>query len=627
MGYCKLTFYKMPIMTKEKNFIIEDFESYLSTLTKITISDEIKYFPPSLNYELKLNAKSGYEMQTQLMMKDSSASNYAYYNYLRVEFWVHDPDEDTDAQTDQKPCYYFIDNWEWRAENTARIQLTLDVLNMIGVPAAANKYCNWDDRTLIQRQHTKRYFTDSGTNYWKIDKKSEGLIGEQYLKESRVIYDSDYSKVKWNLVFSNALTDFQAQDNYVQLYLVPDSTVSVVDKIDPLNPHTYSVYGYYSNDWTSKAIDPKIIKIVQVPYLPTDDIVQTGDAAFEFSSSNYRVQNNMIEVMNINSFFDNTITTKYRIGASSYRDDIKDTINSVLSAQQNYLNSNAGRRIETEPKIFHSDYYINKFVYDDVSKAIKMENCDLSKNGQYTIDYIVSNNLASKILFYLNIPCFTDKQQDFENAMVSSRDNSRMQYNYAYYNYKISQEGWDQYRMQSGMMFTTLKSIVPGLIGDNGIQLPGAINSIINVAQQYVNGETSIENTISRLKNQAISVSGANDLAMFDKYSGNTLQRNIYEVSSGFKSIIWDLFYYNGYIINEKGVPETASRYWFNYIQCEPKFKNKLLNLVPGVWEAYEQKWREGTTIFHHHAIPKGYNVTKSWCLEQDLENLESDLL
>ena len=622
MAFCKITLYKQPILTKDKNFIIESFSDYLSTLSKITINS-IQYIKPQLENIIKL-AQLNSAIQEQIGENSLLPTMYAYYNYLKVEYYEKDS-SGVSSQTNQNTGYYFINSWKWLSYNTAEISITMDVLNTIGVPSASNKFCNWDSKTLIQRQHTKRYITDSGIDYWKIDKRSEGLVAPQYLKESKELFSKNAAKVKWNLVFTNTLDDPTDANNVVQLYLVPDTNVSVVDAIDPNNPITYTVYGYYDNNWTSKAVDPKIIKIVQVPYMPTSDISQINDTTFKFTSTNYRVVSNMVEVQNVNSFFNNTFDAYMKIENSFYKDTIKNDITGVYSAQQNYLNTDASRNPDAEPKIFHSDFYTNKILYDQNSKNIKMENCDLTKSGEYTVNYVVSNNLASKILFKFTIPCFTDHQEDFETSLISARDNSRMQYNYAYYNYKMNQAGWDQYKMENSLAFNTLRTLTPALSQQGTIS--GAVSGIINAAQTYVNGNESMMETEARLKQQAISVRGSDDLSLFETYSGNTLRRNVYMVSDTFKNFLLDLFYYNGYAINERDVPDTSNRYWFNYVQCEPVFKSMLLDLPEGVWDEYKNKWKEGTTVFHYHSSPKGESVTKKWCLEQDLENLESDLL
>lgn len=122
--------------------------------------------------------------------------------------------------------------------------------------------------------------------------------------------------------------------------------------------------------------------------------------------------------------------------------------------------------------------------------------------------------------------------------------------------------------------------------------IAGSIGSLIG---SYISMEQQKEQT----KNQAVSVSGADDIDLLKVYSKNKAKISIYELSKTMKELIGDLFYYTGY--NAEGrqyKPDLYSRYHFNFIQCNPEFENKNA-LVNKYADDIRLRLQKGVTFFH----------------------------
>lgn len=123
----------------------------------------------------------------------------------------------------------------------------------------------------------------------------------------------------------------------------------------------------------------------------------------------------------------------------------------------------------------------------------------------------------------------------------------------------------------------------------------GIVGSIGSLIGSYISMEQQKEQT----KNQAVSVSGADDIDLLKVYSKNKAKISTYELSKTMKELIGDLFYYTGY--NAEGrqyKPDLYSRYHFNFIQCNPEFENKNA-LVNKYADDIRLRLQKGVTFFH----------------------------
>lgn len=144
--------------------------------------------------------------------------------------------------------------------------------------------------------------------------------------------------------------------------------------------------------------------------------------------------------------------------------------------------------------------------------------------------------------------------------------------------------------------------------------IAGSIGSLIG---SYI----SMEQQKEQSKNQAVSVSGADDIDLLKIYSKNKAKISTYELSKTMKELIGDLFYYTGY--NAEGrqyKPDLYSRYHFNFIQCDPEFENKNA-LVNKYADDIRLRLQKGVTFFHLQEL--GYDDLDQLKENTEIENVK----
>ena len=124
-----LILYKLCKIREEKLFIVDDISSYLTTLTKETITG-FQYQRQGLSLRIKLN-------KSQSTLDFTEANDY---NYASIQ-------NDT-----QKVCYYFIKSKKQLADSTIELELAMDTINTFR-PSTDFEVSN---RTKINRQHKDR---------------------------------------------------------------------------------------------------------------------------------------------------------------------------------------------------------------------------------------------------------------------------------------------------------------------------------------------------------------------------------------------------------------------------------------------------------------------------------------
>ena len=90
-------------------------------------------------------------------------------------------------------------------------------------------------------------------------------------------------------------------------------------------------------------------------------------------------------------------------------------------------------------------------------------------------------------------------------------------------------------------------------------------------------------------------------------YSGNKLHVMTYVPTDLFKKALYDKLFYCGYAHPVQDIPDFTSRFWFNYVQCDPVFKgetfvyNKYLDDIKARFEI-------GVTDYHMHNLATQYD-------------------
>lgn len=383
----------------------------------------------------------------------------------------------------------------------------------------------------------------------------------------------------------------------------------------------------------------KLIKIIELPYCPVE-ITEIYQDTYAFNypihleDIGFTIQGNNLEFLetylNIKNYSFSEIISKLRLWDTD-----------LLKA--------ANRNNNFEPKLFNSEIYTKKFVYDSFSIPFKYEFLNISESiskvsgGNLKIKEISSLAITSKFLFDFNEMLSFDKgSEDYGNILAVSRNNESTIYTSQYINYlrtglqydlkmKQAQEEASYTRIALSAL-GSIGSIALGVASGNPAVAVGGViasgtglaGSIISTIQQENQANNSLAQKQALLQEQKASVQNSDDLALLKYYTkGNFAKFATYEPSEVQKNRIALLFHYCGYKAEYLGIPNLNTRLRFNFIQADidiaetaqaflsQNFNNEII-------ENYKSKWAEGITIIHHY--------DNEWNFEQDLENWEYTL-
>ena len=360
----------------------------------------------------------------------------------------------------------------------------------------------------------------------------------------------------------------------------------------------------------------KLIKIIQCPYAPIFDVFHAVDRGWVRQIKPFGLNGTDISVVklkDLDTTFKNEITLLKKLNY------FEQTIPAKAAR------FNASKNMAYESKLYNSDFFNDKYTYDSFSYIVRPELIDVNLYAPaFNIYYYQSSNLSSKLYFDFKIECSNPVPletpnvttvEDFQNVMICNRNNEYPIYNNEYinyikngYNYDIKNkntqnaQNWLMTGIQiaGGVAGLAASTVTGGVSAAAGISLltsatASAARNITNTA----NAEKDLQQKLATLKSQSASVAEADDLSLFDSYGRNRLSHFTYEISSDVKSEIYKLFYRTGYAVNRIAGWSTTSRRCFNYLQCEPVFKNE----EDADWLKYikdiKARYQAGVTVMH----------------------------
>ena len=369
------------------------------------------------------------------------------------------------------------------------------------------------------------------------------------------------------------------------------------------------------------------IKIIHVPYSPTP--YSRNNNVYEFAQCwTYNTTDKMLKLTDFSYRWKNNIETN----------DVSD----ILS---NFIYSTAIATTQTrnikDSKLYHSDYYMIKFVYDSFGKGFNLENIDFwesysKTNGSeyFAFEFIMSRNLVSKFLFKFTY-VYKYSIEDYDNVVAVARNNEEVLYSSQYlnyvrtgYNYDIKAKQRQEQALGASLALSGGSSLISTLVGlgtGNPLAITGGIISglsfsgqIINYAKTSAQAEENIERKLEETKRQAVSVLNADDYDLMYEYAQNKPKLCYYKVSDRMEDVLDDLFYYCGYKLEQQMSPTRHTRAWFDFLQCDLVIVDTD-NLTSEVESDIKEKFSQGVTFFH--------DINGDWDLSQEKENWEISLL
>lgn len=415
--------------------------------------------------------------------------------------------------------------------------------------------------------------------------------------------------------------------------------------IATFQPHAFDFTGQL--DLVEKTIpalpkertDPRIIKVIELPYCPVNFQIDPEEGKYEFVSKEFVYDNasqspigagdeyNTLKLKDIDSVFGQTFEV----------DDTVATTCSTTLPTTIYLTD--ARNDNLESKIRHSEFFQPVWMYDNNTFVVRPESLNIQEGGilgaTLTVDFKPSNNLNSYMLFrfdydiqYSDIP--------YENYMVCNRNNEKPIYNSEYLNYLKNGYRYDVKNKETnigrGVAQTALSvgagiasgALVGSTAGPVGIAIGAAVglaSGIISTIATQVQSENSIQQKLDQTSNQKTSIQSSDDLCMLNIYNGNKLLYREKECSQQVKDLLLDLFFYTGYADNVQQVPDLNSRMWFNYIQCDAVFNEEAGTPYREYLEDLKARYAEGVTVYHRN---EGSGYIYDWT--QQFENYEREL-
>lgn len=473
------------------------------------------------------------------------------------------------------------------------------------------------------------YITPTQLFTRKIDFTEEEIFPTLYHNDSdevnAVINDSKSLNRKWYLVY---ITDTDTP-TAINCFLYPSSDVDII---------------YAGSSYTLKSIAnldrtlATIVKIIEVPYIP-----------YEFTITNGKID---IPLTSIWQYVILTQQLKAPVGIEFSRNLLSQQFSPVLDLifNKSFLGEIiSSRNDKYESKMFHSEFYTLKYVYDSFALPFKFECLDMDSwfsaySGSYpniydNISFKMSNTINSRFAFRFNEYITSDlAERDYNNYLVVARNNEPPIYNSAYldyirtgFNYDVKNKNANNAKnwiMVGASLAGTIASIIGAIVTEGAttplavMSVSGTIASVGTLTNAIVStgqNERTINQKLTQLENQATNVSNADDLNLMNWYCDNKLHRATYKVNSRVDKLLKDLFYYYGYKDNISGIPNTNTRIWFNYLKCEPILEFTSINMTQEIEDELKGIMRNGFTIIHK------YNNT--WDIEQVKENWEVSML
>lgn len=391
---------------------------------------------------------------------------------------------------------------------------------------------------------------------------------------------------------------------------------------------TTSGYNVSKTIYQIDRTDAKIIKIIKLPYSPTD-IKQNvyGYTIYDNSYWSYDASTKLLKLKDFSSRFTRTmseITAFYPYSPLDY-------------IPMPEIDGTELKDINLEYKLYHSDYYQPKFVYDSFGFVFQLENITERKENYNTteIQFSVTSTINSRFMFaFPDYKCSKRQNEDYNNICIVARNNEVPIFNQQYINYLRTGYNYDVKSKQRqkeasllgaglslvGAIASFASSAYTGALGITaGIALASSsVMQIVNTANTIAQNEENLQAKQVQLQNEATSVYGSDDVDMLTEYSGNRAKMMLYQVSPKLKKALFDLFYYTGYICEEIGLPNTTSRMWFNFVSADVIFK-KVPNIPDDIVDEIKARYLGGITFLHSNKGVIDY--------EQKYENWEVSIL
>lgn len=254
---------------------------------------------------------------------------------------------------------------------------------------------------------------------------------------SNIIFSGDWSKGHFvDTTFSTTTNKYEPSNVYEAMYKIQNSNKT-------LNIASFGE-GYTKGFKELDRTDSRLVKIICLPYSPMSYTINSNGvftpSADWVLGTDYDIKDHMIHIIDLNKILKCDLTTNLPnndIGAT-YSDLLHPIYHGTITLDQT--------RLGDESQLYHSEFYMKKYFYDNFQYTVKLENVIYSPaiwkqvnfNNIY-LDYQVSNGIKSAFMFTINNPDQVTRikyeQEDYDRLIYVNRNNEVSTYDNAYLNY------------------------------------------------------------------------------------------------------------------------------------------------------------------------------------------------
>lgn len=371
------------------------------------------------------------------------------------------------------------------------------------------------------------------------------------------------------------------------------------EEVDIIDHNEVTILGIDSVDRT----DSRLIKIISLPYCPVEfKSGKLGNGEFELDNTEV-----LAKLKNLNTKFLNDLNFVSDI--FSPLDTIDLTGKTTSDLRDDFF----------ESKLFHSDYYQPKFVYDSfgfVFQLEKMTSKEFNFNV-FSVNFKMTSTLNSRFLFeFPQYVCEGLEGQDYNNILPVARNNEEVIYNVQYLNYLRTGYNYDvktKNRQEATSIIGTVLSGVGSIVSFASSAVTGGVGiaagvtlatatatQVINTVNTVAQSEQNLEAKQEQLRRQASSVNGSDDVDLMSYYTGNKAKLVLYKISPKMRKALGDLFHYTGYVSGEMKKPDLNTRVWFNFISMDLQFE-EVRNIPDSCLADLVDRYKQGVTVLHRH--------------------------
>ena len=347
--------------------------------------------------------------------------------------------------------------------------------------------------------------------------------------------------------------------------------------------------------------DTRIVKIIKMPYAPFTLDFSLGKLNIP---TGWTYSGGYLLLNDLNTEFLNIVEGN---------DDLSDYVN--LTVVPSDIGKNKDNDIKYESKLYNSNYFSLKYIYDSFEKEFLLERYNTnSAFPGVRIDFKQSNNISSNAVFKFIPMNGTYKEPTLYGQFLNvNRQNEVALYNSDYLNYirngynydKKAKERQEQYGL-TGIGLGAGAAILSSLVSAGAVGAAGAIsfatsaiNSLVSVINTSISNEQALQQKLENAKRSAASVSNTEDLNLLSYYNGNRLIKYTENINDNIKKSIYDLFRLTGYACNDYAVPVVNSRLYYNFLQCKADIEETDWTYGKEFLDDIKAKYEIGVTYFH----------------------------